>query len=475
MVGFKSLTSKRIPTLIGLLVLVVGLGAGLYLVGTATIIPRASAEETPKEIKITNVSENGFTVSWITEIATTGFIRYGTESNHLDQTLSDDRDQLSGSVDPFLTHHVTVRNLQPETTYYFKLGSGTRRVLFDNNGKPYEQKTFGVLGTPPPADTVYGTVVTVEGVGAEGALVYVRLPGAKPLSAIAKSSGNWAVSLSTARTEDGSAYATYDRQSTTLELFVQAGNGKTASAVTVTANDAPVPPIILGKSHDFRSDVPIVEDQEATSGALPPGADLSGDKLADATEASDSSSQFATDPLGEDKPKTSTFTLDILNPEMEGEKLTTVKPEIFGTSPKNVTLSIVVESTPKYTDEIEVGADGLWQWTPPANLTPGEHTVTISYTDSNGILQQVKRKFVVAAAAGPAAAGLPAFEATPSGSASPSASPKASAPPRVSMPATDSGVPVAGVLTPTLLLVILGAALLSAGIFWQLRLQTKLT
>lgn len=476
MVGSKGLTSKRIPTIVGLLVLVLGLGAGLYLVGRATIMPRASAEETPKEIKVTNISENSFTVSWITEVATTGFVRLGTNASALDQTVGDDRDQLSGSVDPFVTHHVTIRSLKPETTYYFKIGSGTRRTLFDNNGQPYGQKTPGVLGTPPPADTAYGTVMSAEGNPADGAIVYIRLPGAKSLSALVKSSGNWAVSLSTARTEDLTAYTTYDRQSTLLELFVQAGGGKTASGVTVTANDSPVPPMTLGKNHDFRSDVPVVEDLEASPGALPPGADLDNDRLADATEESDTdseatkSSQFATDPLDSDKPKNSTYALEILNPEAEGERVATAKPEIFGTSPKNVTLTIVVESPVKYTDEIEVGTDGLWEWTPPTNLAAGQHTVTISYSDSNGILQKVKRTFVVAAAAGTS---LPAFEATPSGSASPGATPAASIPPRVSMPSTESGIPESGVLTPTLVVVILGLALFGAGVFWQLKINTN--
>ncbi len=479
MVGFNRITSKRIPTMVGLLVLVLGLGAGLYLVGKATIVPRASAEETPKEIKITNLTENSFTVSWLTEIPTTGFVRYGTQATSLDQTVGDDRDQLSGSVDPFVTHHVTIRNLKPDTTYLFKIGSGTRRTLFDNNGQPYGQKTPTVLGAPPPADTAYGTVVTQQSSPADGAIVYLRLPGAKSLSALVKSSGNWAASLSTARTEDLSAYATYDRQSTLVEIFVQAGSNNTASAVTVTANDSPVPPMTLGKSHDFRSDVPIIEDLQASGSALPPGADLDSDKLPAAKEASGSgvkadeeatkSSQFGTGSLTGNKPQTSTYKLEILNPEEEGERVTTAKPEIFGTSPKNVTLSIVVESPVKYTDEIEVGADGLWEWTPPANLAPGQHAVTISYTDGNGVLQKIKRTFVVAAAG--SSTSLPAFEATPSGSASPSALP--SAPPRVSMPSTESGVPTAGILTPTIAVVILGATLLAMGVFWQLRLQSN--
>ena len=467
---FKNFSRKRIPTILGLLLLVAGLGTGLYLVGQATIIPRAAAGETPKEIKITNISENSFTVSWITDAVTTGFVRVGSTANKLDRTVTDDRDQLSGGADPFLTHHVTVGNLRPDTNYYFKLGSGTSRVLYDNNGEAYLLSTPSVLGTSPAADTVYGTVLELESTPASGAIVYLTLPNAAPLSAQVKSTGNWAVSLSTSRTSDLSAYVAYDRQATTLELFVQGGSGQVATAVTVTANDSPVPPITLGQDHDFRSDVPEGQELEGEPGELPPGADVgSGLGLSSEPDASpsgtpDDTTKFSFGSLGPALPETSTFELDILNPEQEGEEMATAIPEIFGTSPKNVTLTIVVESPTTYTDTLAVGDKGLWQWTPPAGLDPGEHTVTVSYTDEQGILQRVQRGFVVLAAEGES---LPSFEATPSASASPSATPA----PRVSQPSTESGVPVAGILTPTLTLFILGAGLLAVGLFWQLKLN----
>lgn len=467
MAVFSNLLSKRIPTLLGLLLLIAGLGTGLFLVGRATLIPRAAAEETPKEIKITNISENSFSVSWITDQVTVGFVRYGTAAGSLDQTVSDDRDQLSGSVGSYLTHHVTMTRLRPETTYYFKLGSGAQRVLFDNGGQAYSVQTPAVLGTPPPADTVYGTIQTSQGGPASGALVYVTLPNSTPLSALAKAEGNWAVSLSTARTRDLAQYVDYDRQATLVELFVQDGQGQTATAVTTTANDAPVPPITMGQTLDFRGSSG-GGDQEETS--VPPGAELDGD-TSETAEATLEQSKFSLQSLGPAQEASSSYELGIVNPEAEGEQVATTRPEIFGTSPKNVTLTITVESPTPYTDTIEVGNDGFWQWSPPADLTAGEHTVTVSYTDENGILQRLSRSFVVLAAEGNSS--LPAFEATPSATASPSPSPAPTATDsaRVSQPSTASGVPVAGNLTPTLALFILGLGLFGAGVFWQLRLK----
>jgi len=461
----NNIGKKRIPTLLGLIVLVAGLGAGLFLVGRATIVPRATAEETPKQIKITNISENSFSVSWVTDVSTIGFVRFGEAAGKLEQTIADDRDQLSGEAGIFATHHVTLKNLKPDTKYYFKLGSGTSRVLYDNSGAAYAIATPAVLSTPPAADTAYGTIRKSETIPAEGALVYLTLPNATPLSTVAQSDGNWAVSLSTARSEDLGAYVAYDRQATVLEIFVQSGEGQTATAVTVTGNDAPVAPIVLGQAHDFTSEAGGLSDGVGIPGDLPPRTEVEEEN------EEDGKSKFSLLPLGKALPAVSTFELEILNPEEEGEKIATQKPEIFGTSPKNVTLSITVESPTTYTDEVEVGSDGLWQWSPPANLESGEHTVSVSYTDENGLLQQIKRSFVVLAAG---EGDLPAFEATPSaaqtgGQATPSASASPSAAPRVSQPSTTSGMPTAGVLTPTLVVFILGAGLLAAGVFWQLR------
>lgn len=476
MAATNSLISKRIPTILGLLLLVAGLGAGLYLVGRATIVPKASAGEEPEEIKITNLTENQLTVSWITDVETSGFLKIGPNPSDLKTTAADDRDQLTGAVGMFNTHHATVKELKPDTDYYFKIGSGSKAIMFgDSAGKAYSIKTPSVLGTPPPSDTVYGKILKADGGPAEGAIVYLTLPGATALSALAKTDGNWAIPLSTSRTEDLSAYVEYDRQATTITMSIQGGKAGSAQAVTVTANDAPVPNITLGQTFDFRSDNPERQLEELVSGGeLPPGADLGGGSVLnipvdeiDKEVDFDDKERFGFGDIGGSgitKPEESTFELEILNPEKEGEEIASSKPEIFGTSPKNVTLSIVIESPKTYSDTIAVEENGLWEWTPPDNLVPGEHTVTVSYEDEGGVLQKVVRNFVVKAAAA-GGTDLPSFEATPSASATPSAAP------RVTQPATDSGVPVAGILTPTLLMVILGLGLIGLGFYWQMKLN----
>ena len=70
-------TQPHIPTLIALFILLVGLGGGIFLVEYGTSFFSHSRESaTPKEVTISNVTDIGFTVSWITDMDTNTLIRY---------------------------------------------------------------------------------------------------------------------------------------------------------------------------------------------------------------------------------------------------------------------------------------------------------------------------------------------------------------------------------------------------------------
>lgn len=436
----------KIPTILGVLILLVSLGVGVWLVKSErlALFPKAAPEFTPKQVRVASVTESGFTASWVTDEATVGLVKVGKTADKLDQVWGDDRDQKSGTVGSSETHYVTVKNLQPATSYWFSLGSGPGRVTYDNQGQPYQVTTAGVVANKPAADTAYGTVMDVSGRPAGGAIVYVQLPGAVPLSSLVQNNGNWAIALATARTSDLKNYATYDPQTTQVEILVQAGSQGSATATVETGNDAPVPVITLGKNHDFR----VAQTPPPTAGQSPAGQ-------AGATE----SSKFSV------TPETQVQLVTLVNPAQDNAVVTATQPAFKGKGPAGEKLTITVNSPTAYTGTVTVKPDGTWDWTPPAGLEPGTHTITISFLDDQGVTQTLKRAFVVAAAS-PAVGGLPAFTASPSATATPTAIP------RVSLPSTASGVPKSGVATPTLIMLMLGGGMLTLGVFWQLRYQT---
>ncbi|PJC28432.1 hypothetical protein CO054_00210 [Candidatus Shapirobacteria bacterium CG_4_9_14_0_2_um_filter_39_11] len=434
--------SYRIPTILGFLILFVSIGAGVLLVRQGPIwILRAGPEITPKQVKITNISENGFTVSWVTDGQTSGFVKYGTEIN-LITTIQDDRDQLSGKTGSFLTHHITLNNLKPATNYYFKISSGGK--LFDNNGQPYQTTTASSIQTPlPPSDVAYGMVIDQNGAPVEGTIVYLSLANTTPLSTLTKSSGSWVIPLNLARSIDLISYASYDRQASIEEIFVQAGVTGTSTAVTVAKNDSPVPTITLGRSFDFRT---VKQTPEESTATLTP------------TPAESKFSEIT-------PPSTSTVStqLTITNPD-QGDQVNTQKPEILGTGPSGKILKIVINSPETFTAQVTINKDGTWSWTPPTNLSPGTHTITVSLTDGT----KVSHSFTVLAAG---SSQLPALTATPSATATPSPTPTATSAGRVSRPSTEGGVPTSGYLTPTFFVFIMGVVLMFLGLLTNILLK----
>ncbi|PIU33065.1 hypothetical protein COY29_02015 [Candidatus Woesebacteria bacterium CG_4_10_14_0_2_um_filter_39_14] len=451
---------KRLPTILGLLLVLGAIAGGVVMIKNGPdFFLKASPTLTPSQIKVTNITDNSFTVSWLTEDKTSGFVKYGTEQN-LSFTGADDRDQLSGKTDNFNTHHITLKNLKPTTAYFFKIGSGGK--IFDSNGQPYQITTAKTAKTSPANDVAYGTVVNQSGQAVEGAIVYLSLANASPASTLTKASGSWVIPLNLIRSADLADWASYDKEASIEEIFIQAGALGTATVVATTKNDSPMPKITLGQNFDFRKIAEITPEEEKIQ--MEKQATESSKFALEATPAASSTPTATADKE-----------LKIINPG-QNEKLNTQKPEILGTAPAGETLTITIQSTATYSGTVKVDSQGNWKWSPPANLEPGEHTITASYLDKNGQEQTVSHTFLVLASG---TSELPSLTATPSGEATPSPTPTASPSPtptatdagRVSMPSTEGGVPSSGYLTPTFLVFIIGCSLIFLGLFLKIKFK----
>jgi len=444
---------KKLPTILALLILLSGVTVGVFLVRREirqTL--QASPEITPKQVKVTNITDKSFSVSWITDGAVAGSIRFGPDSE-MGLTALDDRDAISGNTDNFTTHHISVKNLQPATKYSFKIIS--RDKEFDDNGQAYNLTTGPILKQPlPENDVAYGIILQADANPAEGAIVYLSLSNGVPQSTLTKNSGSWVIPLNTIRSDDLVSYLVYDPQASIENIFVQGAGSGMATAVTVTQNDNPTPNITLGQTYDFR--------QAPAEATPPPAADQPQDRF---------------DTAGLPSPTTKQLQID--NPQ-ESEVLNTLQPEFWGSGPVGETLTIEIHSPENTTTQVAINQNGYWYWSPPQDLTPGKHTITISLP--NG--ESISRLFTVLAAD---AGEPPAFTSTPSATLTPTATPIASgtatptpivptATPttaRTSMPSTDSGVPDSGVLTPTFVFSIMGIILIAAGIFFNVFLKKQ--
>lgn len=456
------------PTILGILVALGGLAAGIWLLrDPLRTLVGASAEETPQSVRLTNITDTSFVVSWTTGKSTSGFVQYAANpSTNPDLVVSDDRDQEKGEIGSYFTHLVTVRGLKASTGYSFRIGSG--KSLYDQQGSLYQVSTGTTLRNPPAADVTYGQVNNAAGEPAEGAIVYISLTGVVPQATLVKSSGSWVIPLSTARTTDLGAYAAYDKQTSSEDIFVQAGPAGTATVSTTTSQDSPVANITLGQVGQTAvvDTTPITQTPNIT-GPTPTPITITQ------TQTTDAASKFSAGALGPATEATSEGTLTLLTP-VAGEKVNTDKPVIMGTAPKNAKVTIEIHSDAAITTEVRADANGNFEYAVPQNLDPGTHTITIS-SIVNGVVKKVTKSFVVEAAGESV---VPAKTATPSGTLKPSPTPTTSPKPsptptgvpRVTIPSTASGVPVSGDLTPTLLLLILGVGLVFVGSYSYIKL-----
>lgn len=410
----KTKQPKTIPTILGIIILVVSIIFGVFLIRKNQALSlKAAAEIAPKEVKITNLSDTSFTVSWLTQTAADGFVSFG--ENSPDQAVPDDRDKGVGSKSSKFTHYVTLDNLKPSTKYYFKINSGGK--FFDRGGNLYEVTTAPTINLAlPSADTAFGIVIDSNENPAKGAIVYLSLANTAPLSSLVSNDGSWVIPLSMARTMSLSSYSKYDQEIQIEEIFVQGGNLGTSTAIAITKYDSPVPSLTLGQNYDFRQNIPTIFPTDSPS--LESGFFTGLTPVISTTiTPSQSGSGFSLDLLASPSPTESKLT--ILNPD-EGENINTTQPEFIGTAPGGNILEINVESEITFSGEVLVDEDGNWQWTPPSNLPPGEHTITVTLRDKNGLTQKIIRNFTVYATGN---SNLPSFVATSSATIQPTSPP----------------------------------------------------
>lgn len=423
---------KTLPVLIGLFILVLGIGTGVFLIGQVRQLQtKAAADTLPEQVTISNIADSSFVVSWITSQATNGTVTLGTDST-LDEIKNDVRDK-SSLGQKFLTHYVFIENLSPETKYYFKIISGGK--TYDNSGKIYSVVT-APTGTPLDNDIAQGKILSTNGKPSTGAIVLLSLANGITQSALTDKNGVWLIVLSKTRTTDLKKFLPYDRSVQIEEIMVR-GENLTAAATLNTANDNPAPDITLGQNKNFLTEEPA---PTAKPGAI---KEVGGFNFESPSPAIDKS-------------------LTITSPT-ENEQINSLQPEFFGSGPKEQVLDIIIESSAKIEDQIAVDKNGGWVWSPSTPLTVGKHKITLSYSDENGLPKKITRNFVVLAADND----LPSFTATPSGEKiSPTANPTKTLSPTPTKktqpsptPLIEREVPVSGVALPTY--VVLGAGVAS--------------
>lgn len=438
---------RKIPTIVGifLVVLIVG-GIAAGSESYSRTVTTASGSIQPANVLITNVSDTTFTVSWTTQLPTTGALSLTTPSGT--QVLFDEQDTKDQGK--YLTHSVTYRTAVPDTDYRITILSNGKKNL--NGDVPYTVHTGTFLTTQSGnLEPAYGTIVTDTNQPVKGALVYITLDGAQTLSTVSKTSGTWLIPLNIVRTKDLTGYLPVtDRMPETI--IVRSG-GMVTNTLTDSLNDSPVPAMIPGKTYDFRK-----------LNAQTPGKPLA---LAPTPQTQKPAASAV---LGTSVTKpANTVSLTI---PAQGAAIPTTLPLIQGTGIPGKTVSLVIGITNPIGDTAIVGANGLWSYTPKKPLVPGRQSVTMTTNNLQNkpvaithMFEILKSGTQVLGDATPSATLTPTITVTlaPTPTATPAAS--VSATPTITPVSTLAAqpVPTSGNELPTIILLILSVGLMIGG------------
>ncbi len=376
--------NKKIPTILGILVITISVGVTTFLVNQSTLFKsNASLSDQPKDVRITNITDTSFTVSYSTDAQVSGSLNYGKDIN-LGQSALDDRDEQSGNLANYNIHNITVHLLSQQTQYFFTITSAQDSFL--NNGEPFTVTTGPALSNPPTQTPMTGKIILPDGSAASEAIIYVTMDKAQVISTLTKTDGSYILPLNSLRTNDNAAYYTLS-SSTNLKILVT-GDGLSSNASLSFNQINPVPTITLSKDYDFSA----------------------GESPTTAPTSLESFPSFESTPSAKTSP-------DILTPK-ENQSFNDQQPLFKGTGLPDQKVTIVIHSDAPIQTTVTTDPQGNWNYRPTTPLAPGNHTIAITTKNSAGILQTITQSFTVYAAGSQFTQAV-----TPTPSVSPSVSP----------------------------------------------------
>jgi len=241
---------------------------------TVTLTPTIPATLRTRLLRVASVSDQAFTVTWVTDVASSGAVRWWPEGNPTAAvTLTDTRGAST-------VHVVTVSGLLPSTRYAFDLLADF--TTDGNGGAHYVVATGPTLGVTPP-DTVAGTVAKSAG-GVPGRAVAVLTVDAgdgssASIVSTADASGRWQLDLGALRASSRLAVLPYTT-TTVLTLEVIAGTDGYARR-TLTVAEARAATVATTLATSVTQSLALDAGWSLVALPLAPSADLTAKGICD--------------------------------------------------------------------------------------------------------------------------------------------------------------------------------------------------
>lgn len=355
--------TKRLPTLLALIILFSSIWATSFLVKRGVItIGKASENHFPNNIKVVNITDSSFSVVFTTLDITKAVLHYG-KTQELGTVIYDIRDVSSKQAGSYYSHMFTVNNLNPQTIYKFSLIAEEKTYL--DNGQNYSTTTAPKLNIQP-ADykPVTGKVILPNGQNSQDTLVSLATNNSQELASLTNDSGNFNIPVSSIRDQNLSQFNNIsDKSILNIEIIKQ----DLKSSAKSYYNDGSIPQITLSQNYNYALSLQSSQQNPATTSSMleVPALSLTPGKE-----------------------------IKILSPR-ENESLVDQRPSFQGSAQPDSKIKIRIESENIIQTEVTADSRGSWSFRPETSLVPGEHTIIVEAIDNLGIVKRISQTFVV--------------------------------------------------------------------------------
>ena len=235
---------KGIPTWLAyFLILVLTVGLTFTLKSRSTkIISRASKNLVPKELIVSNLSNQSASVHFFTDNALQSYLTYSSAEGP-EKILFDSRDTNSPLERKL--HYFTLNQLQPDTVYQLRIYLNSQ--LYKDS---YDFKTLNIQYPQYSNTPIFGKLLQPDFKPAAQALVNVTLKSSRSsFTALSGDTGEWIVTLPIVLSDNREQVEITPEELLTLKI----ADGKlTQASVLVKYKDAqPLRSIIVGDNYDF--------------------------------------------------------------------------------------------------------------------------------------------------------------------------------------------------------------------------------
>jgi len=391
---------RKIPTLVALFLLTLIVGSAAYIteqrpdfLSRAKIAPVGIQ---PNAIRITNVTDTAFTVSWTTTEPVAGIIT-ALDANRNKRSYYDERD-TDAIPKAYQLHYVTVNGFDPGSTVVYSIESGT----YTFTQTPV--KLFSPLGETGSTLPLYGDIPSDN--NTQEVMVVITITNSQPLSTLVVNRQNWTIPIAQSRIADGlhltcSQDFCTDETPVRIEFVTVKGSSKIETILTnvrpyLRQESERLPINKLEMTKEATSSAPSSSQKSQPTPAVEGAATTIVPTTTPTNIPIPTRTPTATrtpTPTGTPTPAASNQVSIIAPPE--GAVITFPKPLMRGSGIAGKSVILTISGTIKQVGKTIVGTDELWQWTPGYPLSSGSYTLSIETVDKSGRKTIMTRRFTI--------------------------------------------------------------------------------